>query len=106
MNWVSQISVAFHLLNNAALLAVGTLGYCELRRRLRDRLPSWAQTLLYGALFGALVYMLAADRLAKLSPVYWEFGVGLILVVVVLLCPDGLLGIVDRIKAAFARRAR
>jgi branched-chain amino acid transport system permease protein len=61
---------------------------------------------LYGALFGALVYMLAADRLAKLSPVYWEFGVGLILVVVVLLCPDGLLGIVDRIKAAFARRAR
>jgi branched-chain amino acid transport system permease protein len=61
---------------------------------------------LYGALFGALVYMLAADRLAKLSPVYWEFGVGLILVVVVLLCPDGLLGIVDRIKAAFARRSR
>jgi PAS domain S-box-containing protein len=54
MNWVSQISVAFHLLNNAALLAVGTLGYCGLRRQVRDRLPSWAQTLLYGALFGAL----------------------------------------------------
>src|SRR5690606_18766413 len=61
---------------------------------------------LYGALFGALVYMLATDRLAKLSPVYWEFGVGLLLVVVVLLCPDGLLGIYDRIRAAFRGRAR
>jgi branched-chain amino acid transport system permease protein len=59
---------------------------------------------LYGALFGALIYMLTADWLAKLSPVYWEFGVGLLLVVVVLLCPDGLLGIVDRVRAAFARR--
>jgi branched-chain amino acid transport system permease protein len=61
---------------------------------------------LYGALFGALVYMLAADRLAKLSPVYWEFGVGLLLVVVVLLCPDGLLGIFDRVKAALRGRVR
>jgi branched-chain amino acid transport system permease protein len=61
---------------------------------------------LYGALFGALVYMLAADRLAKLSPVYWEFGVGLLLVVVVLLCPDGLLGIFDRVKAALRGRIR
>jgi branched-chain amino acid transport system permease protein len=60
---------------------------------------------LYGALFGALVYMLAADWLAKLSPVYWEFGVGLLLVVIVLLCPDGLLGVVDRLRAAFGRRA-
>lgn len=61
---------------------------------------------LYGALFGALVYMLAADRLAKLSPVYWEFGVGLLLVVIVLLCPDGLLGLYDRVRAAFGWRSR
>jgi branched-chain amino acid transport system permease protein len=61
---------------------------------------------LYGALFGALVYMLAADWLAKLSPVYWEFGVGLLLVVIVLLCPHGLLGLYDRVRAAFGGRAR
>jgi PAS domain S-box-containing protein len=54
MNWSSQVSLAFHLLNNAALLAVGTVGYCELRHRVRDRLPSWVQALLYGALFGVM----------------------------------------------------
>ncbi|HVM79215.1 MAG TPA: PAS domain S-box protein [Stellaceae bacterium] len=54
MNWVTQCSVAFQFLNNAALLGVGTLGYCELRRRLHDRLPSWAQALAYGAIFGIL----------------------------------------------------
>ena len=59
MNWLSQPSVAFQLLNNAALLAVGTLGYCELRRCVRDRLPSWVQMLLYGALFGGLSVLTA-----------------------------------------------
>ena len=42
MNWATQLSVAFQLLNNAALLAVGTLGICELRRRFDDRLPAWS----------------------------------------------------------------
>ncbi|MGE5202512.1 MAG: LytS/YhcK type 5TM receptor domain-containing protein, partial [Acidobacteriota bacterium] len=59
MNWASQISVAFQLLNNAALLAVGTLAYCELRRRVGDRLPDWAQALLYGVLFGGLSVLTA-----------------------------------------------
>jgi len=54
MNWSSQISLAFQLLNNAALLAVGTVGYCELRHRIHDRLPSSLQSVLYGVLFGVL----------------------------------------------------
>src|SRR5690242_914305 len=54
MNWSSQISLAFQLLNNAALLAVGTVGYCELRHRIGDRLPSGLQDILYGLLFGVL----------------------------------------------------
>ncbi len=53
---------------------------------------------LYGAMVGAVVYMLAADRLARLSPEYWELGVGLLLVFVVLVCPDGLFGVVDRLR--------
>ncbi len=60
---------------------------------------------LYGAFAGALVYMIAVDRLAKLNPVYWEFGVGLLLVIVVLACPDGLLGLYKRVRHALARRA-
>jgi branched-chain amino acid transport system permease protein len=59
---------------------------------------------LYGALWGAIVYMLAADRIARLSPEYWEFGVGLLLVLIVLFCPDGLLGIGDQVRRGWRRR--
>lgn len=59
---------------------------------------------LYGAVFGALVYMLAADRIARLSPEYWEFAIGLILVVVVLFYPEGLLGVGDRVLRKWRRR--
>ena len=54
MNWASQISLAFHLLNNAALLAAGTVGYCEIRHRIGARLPSGFRDVLYGAVFGVL----------------------------------------------------
>ena len=53
---------------------------------------------LYGALIGCIVYMLSGDQLAKLSPAYWQFGVGVLLVAVVLLLPDGLMGLVDRLR--------
>ena len=39
---------------------------------------------LYGALVGAAVFMVAQDYLANLNPVYWQFWLGLLLVVVVL----------------------
>ena len=52
MIWAQQLSLAFHLLNNAALLAVGTFGYCELRRRFHNSLPAWASSLIYGFVFG------------------------------------------------------
>jgi branched-chain amino acid transport system permease protein len=51
---------------------------------------------LYGAFVGALVYMLLEDQLAKLSPEFWEFGVGLVLVLTVLFARDGLLGLFSR----------
>jgi branched-chain amino acid transport system permease protein len=50
---------------------------------------------LYGAFVGAAVYMLLQDYLARLDPVYWEFGIGLMLVLVVLFAPGGMLGGVD-----------
>lgn len=59
---------------------------------------------LYGALLGALVYMLAADRLARFSPEYWEFGVGVLLVLVVLFCPGGVFGIIDQLRRGGRRR--
>lgn len=59
---------------------------------------------LYGALLGALTFVVASHWLARLSPIYWELGIGLILVVVVLLCPNGLLGLIDDARVALRRR--
>ncbi len=58
---------------------------------------------LYGAFVGAAVYMILEDELAKLSPEFWEFGVGLLLVVVVLFFKGGLIGAFDRLIAVFRR---
>ena len=51
---------------------------------------------LYGAFIGAAIYVLMEDQLAKLSPEFWEFGIGLLLVLVVLFAPRGILGLFDR----------
>jgi len=56
---------------------------------------------IYGAFVGPLVYMIAQDQLAKQFPEYWYFGIGLLLVVVVLFARGGLLGIVDAIVRKF-----
>ncbi len=50
---------------------------------------------LYGAFIGGTVYYLLEDQLAKLSPEFWQFGVGLVLVLVVLFWQGGLLGLLD-----------
>lgn len=47
---------------------------------------------LYGALIGALVFMLAQDTIAGLNPAYWQFWIGLLLIVIVLFARGGILG--------------
>ncbi len=54
---------------------------------------------LYGAFVGPLLYLIAQDFLAKQFPEYWYFGIGLLLVVVVLFARGGILGIADAIAA-------
>ena len=73
MNWILQPSVAFQLLNNAALLAVGTLGYCALRRRIEGRMPYWAQSLVYGIVFGLLSDLTSLAPLTNGPPVSLRF---------------------------------
>ncbi|HEY8025277.1 MAG TPA: branched-chain amino acid ABC transporter permease [Burkholderiaceae bacterium] len=60
---------------------------------------------LYGGLIGAAVFMLMQDYLSGLNPLYWQFWIGLLLVVVVMFARGGILGAVDRVWA-FARRRR
>jgi branched-chain amino acid transport system permease protein len=60
---------------------------------------------LYGALVGATVYMIAQDILSGINPVYWQFWIGLLLVVVVLFARDGILGGAARLRGIFGGRA-
>jgi branched-chain amino acid transport system permease protein len=59
---------------------------------------------LVGGLIGAAVYMVAQNWIAQISPLYWNFWVGLILVLVVLFARGGIVGGLRRITNAFASR--
>ena len=47
---------------------------------------------LYGAIVGAIIFLLVRDQLAGVNPQYWYFGIGLLLMCVVLFMPKGILG--------------
>jgi branched-chain amino acid transport system permease protein len=47
---------------------------------------------LYGAFVGASLYMVLQDYLAKISPEFWQFGIGLILIAVILVVRRGRAG--------------
>ncbi len=47
---------------------------------------------LYGALIGAALFMVAQEYLSGLNPVYWQFWIGLLLVMVVLFARGGIMG--------------
>jgi branched-chain amino acid transport system permease protein len=53
---------------------------------------------LYGAIIGAVVFMVAQDRLAGIDPVYWQFWLGLGLVVFVLFARGGILGAIGKAR--------
>jgi branched-chain amino acid transport system permease protein len=56
---------------------------------------------LYGGIVGAILYMVARDQFSGINPQYWYFWIGLLLVAVVMLLPNGILGGLAR----FSRRA-
>jgi branched-chain amino acid transport system permease protein len=58
---------------------------------------------IYGAFIGPVVYLIAQDYLAKQFPEYWYFGIGLILVLVVMFAPGGILGLIDNIWTRFSK---
>jgi len=58
---------------------------------------------LYGAFLGATVYMVLEDHLSKMSPTFWQFGIGLMLVLAVLFARRGVLGLFEDIGQYFKR---
>jgi branched-chain amino acid transport system permease protein len=60
---------------------------------------------LYGAMLGAVVFMFAHHYISDINPVYWQFWIGLLLVVIVMMGSGGILGLVDRLKERWGNRA-
>ena len=54
---------------------------------------------LYGGLVGAAIFMVARDQFSGIAPQYWYFWIGVLLVTVVMLLPNGILGGLSRIYA-------
>jgi branched-chain amino acid transport system permease protein len=59
---------------------------------------------LYGALIGAAVFMILQDYLANLNAVYWQFWLGLLLVILVLFARGGILGGLIALRRKLAGR--
>jgi branched-chain amino acid transport system permease protein len=58
---------------------------------------------LYGGLIGAVIYKFMQDYIAALTPQYWQFWIGLILVVVVLVGRERVGGWNEAVRAALGR---
>jgi len=61
---------------------------------------------LYGALVGAAVFMVAQDYISGLDPAYWQFYIGLLLVLIVLFARGGILGGLERVVQRLKPSAR
>jgi branched-chain amino acid transport system permease protein len=61
---------------------------------------------LYGGLIGAAVFMILQDRLSDLSAAYWQFWLGLLLVLLVLFARGGLIALAGDLTRRMHARAR
>lgn len=59
---------------------------------------------IYGAFVGPFIFIIAQDYLAKQFPEYWNFGIGVLLIVVVLYARGGILGLIDQIQSHYAKK--
>ena len=57
---------------------------------------------LYGGLIGAIIFMIARDQFSGIAPQYWYFWIGILLIVVVMLLPNGILGGLSKIFARWS----
>lgn len=60
---------------------------------------------LYGALLGAGVFVLVQDKVASINPVYWQFWIGLLLVIIVMVGRGGMIGVYQKWRSKKTREA-
>ena len=61
---------------------------------------------LYGGLVGAVIFMVARDQFSGIAPQYWYFWIGVLLVTVVMLLPNGILGGLSHAYARWRQNER
>ncbi len=61
---------------------------------------------LYGGLIGAVIFKLMQDWIANLTPQYWQFWIGLVLVIIVLVGRDRIGALTDGIRAYIGQFVR
>jgi len=59
---------------------------------------------LYGGIIGAIIFMVARDQFSGVAPQYWYFWIGLLLIGVVTLMPNGILGGLSALQARWRGR--
>ena len=86
-SFVSPDVLAFHRSADVLMvLTIGGTGY------------------LYGGVFGAVLFTLVKDWLSVVTPQYWMFWIGLILVIMVLVGRDRLTGWIDYLPQRFSKK--
>jgi branched-chain amino acid transport system permease protein len=58
---------------------------------------------LYGGLVGSIIFLIARDQFSGIAPQYWYAGIGVLLITVVLILPNGILGGLSQIYARWRR---
>jgi branched-chain amino acid transport system permease protein len=61
--------------------------------------------MLYGGLVGSAIFMVARDQFSGINPQYWYFWIGLLLVFVVMVLPNGILGGLKTLIASWRGKA-
>lgn len=61
--------------------------------------------MLYGGLVGSAIFMIARDQFSGINPQYWYFWIGLLLVFVVMVLPNGVLGGLRQVWTSWRGRA-
>jgi len=59
---------------------------------------------LYGGLVGATIFLIARDQFSGIAPQYWYFWIGILLVTVVMLLPNGILGGLSKLVGRWSRK--
>jgi branched-chain amino acid transport system permease protein len=59
---------------------------------------------LYGGLIGSIIFLVARDQFSGITPQYWYAGIGVLLILVVLVLPNGILGGLSALWARVRRK--